>query len=54
MIMENRKASDSDNLESFVDVENLIKSGNISLAQEKLDSKNFYAINPEFDKGCGR
>ena len=37
-IMENRKASDSDNLESFVDVENLIKSGNISLAQERLDN----------------
>ena len=37
-IMENRKSSDNDNLESFVDVENLIKAGNISLAQEKLDN----------------
>ena len=25
----------------------------LRIAQEKLDSKNFYAINPEFDKGCG-
>jgi spore coat protein JC len=23
-------------------------------AQEHLDSKNFYACNPSFDKGCGR
>ena len=24
----------------------------LRIAQEKLDSKNFYAINPAFDKGC--
>ena len=23
-------------------------------AQEHLDSKNFYAVNPSFDKGCGK
>lgn len=23
----------------------------LRIAQDKLDSKNFYAINPEFDKG---
>jgi hypothetical protein len=22
-------------------------------ATDRLDSKNFYAFNPEFDKGCG-
>ena len=26
----------------------------LRIAQEKLDSKNFYAINPAFDKGCGK
>ncbi len=35
-IMENRKANSSD-LNSFVTVEELIKAGNISLAQAKLD-----------------
>ncbi len=35
-IMENRKANSSD-LNSFVTVEELIKAGNISLAQSKLD-----------------
>ena len=24
----------------------------LRIAQEQLDSKNFYAFNPEFDKGC--
>ena len=24
------------------------------IAQDNLDSKNFYACNPSFDKGCGR
>ena len=24
----------------------------LRIAQEHLDSKNFYAINPAFDKGC--
>jgi spore coat protein JC len=26
----------------------------LRIAQERLDSKNFYAFNPEFDKGCGK
>ena len=26
----------------------------IRIAQEHLDSKNFYACNPSFDKGCGK
>lgn len=26
----------------------------LRIAQEKLDSKNFYAINPAFDKGCNK
>ena len=26
----------------------------IRIAQDNLDSKNFYACNPSFDKGCGR
>lgn len=26
----------------------------LRIAQEKLDSKNFYAINPSFDKGMKR
>ena len=26
----------------------------LRISQDKLDSKNFYAYNPEFDKGCGR
>ena len=26
----------------------------LRIAQDNLDSKNFYAINPAFDKGCGR
>ena len=26
----------------------------LRIAQEKLDSKNFYAINPAFDKKCGK
>ena len=26
----------------------------ILIAQDNLDSKNFYACNPSFDKGCGR
>ena len=26
----------------------------LRIAQEKLDSKNFYAINPSFDKGCNK
>ena len=26
----------------------------IRIAQDHLDSKNFYACNPSFDKGCGR
>ena len=26
----------------------------LRIAQEKLDSKNFYAINPVFDKGCNK
>lgn len=25
----------------------------IRITQDKLDSKNFYAFNPSFDKGCG-
>ena len=25
----------------------------LRITQDKLDSKNFYAFNPEFDKGCG-
>ena len=25
----------------------------LRISQDKLDSKNFYAYNPEFDKGCG-
>jgi len=25
----------------------------LRIAQDKLDEKNFYAFNPEFDKGCG-
>ena len=25
----------------------------LRIAQDRLDSKNFYAFNPEFDKGCG-
>ena len=26
----------------------------LRVTQDKLDSKNFYACNPSFDKGCGR
>ena len=26
----------------------------LRIAQDQLDSKNFYACNPSFDKGCGR
>ena len=26
----------------------------LRITQEHLDSKNFYAINPAFDKGCGK
>ena len=26
----------------------------LRITQERLDSKNFYACNPSFDKGCGR
>jgi spore coat protein JC len=26
----------------------------IRIAQDNLDSKNFYACNPSFDKGCGK
>ncbi|WP_303824772.1 hypothetical protein [Ruminococcus flavefaciens] len=26
----------------------------LRIAQDKLDSKNFYACNPSFDKNCGR
>ena len=26
----------------------------LRITQEKLDSKNFYACNPSFDKGCGK
>ena len=26
----------------------------LRITQDKLDSKNFYACNPSFDKGCGR
>ena len=26
----------------------------LRIAQDNLDSKNFYACNPSFDKGCGR
>ena len=26
----------------------------LRITQDKLDSKNFYACNPEFDKGCGK
>ena len=26
----------------------------LRITQEHLDSKNFYAINPSFDKGCGK
>ena len=26
----------------------------LRIAQEKLDSKNFYANNPAFDKGCNK
>lgn len=25
----------------------------LRIAQDRLDSKNYYAFNPEFDKGCG-
>ena len=25
----------------------------LRIATDRLDSKNFYAFNPEFDKGCG-
>ena len=25
----------------------------LDIAREHLDSKNFYAINPSFDRGCG-
>ena len=24
------------------------------IAQDNLDSKNFYACNPSYDKGCGK
>ena len=36
-IMENRKFNSTDDLSKFVEVEELIKAGNISLAQSKLD-----------------
>ena len=26
----------------------------VRIAQDHLDSKNFYACNPSFDKGCGK
>ena len=26
----------------------------LRITQDKLDSKNFYACNPSFDKGCGK
>ena len=26
----------------------------LRIAQDKLDSKNFYAVNPSFDKNCGK
>ena len=26
----------------------------LRITQDKLDSKNFYAINPAFDKNCGK
>ena len=26
----------------------------LRITQEQLDSKNFYACNPSFDKGCGK
>jgi spore coat protein JC len=26
----------------------------LRLATDKMDCKNFYAFNPEFDKGCGK
>ena len=26
----------------------------LRIVQDKLDSKNFYACNPSFDKGCGK
>ena len=26
----------------------------LRVAQDNLDSKNFYACNPSFDKGCGK
>ena len=26
----------------------------LRITQDNLDSKNFYACNPAFDKGCGR
>ncbi len=26
----------------------------LRIAQDRMDSKNFYACNPSFDKGCGR
>jgi spore coat protein JC len=26
----------------------------LHLTQDRLDSKNFYACNPAFDKGCGK
>ena len=26
----------------------------LRIAQDNLDSKNFYACNPSFDKGCGK
>ena len=48
-IMENRKANSSD-LNSFVTVEELIKAGNISLAQAKLD--DIYAQTSVVYEGC--
>ncbi|MBQ9131555.1 MAG: manganese catalase family protein [Clostridia bacterium] len=26
----------------------------LRIAQEQLDSRNFYTCNPSFDKGCGK
>ena len=26
----------------------------LRIAQDKLDSKNFYAYNPSFDRGCNK
>ena len=26
----------------------------LRITQDKLDSKNFYAFNPSYDKGCGK